>query len=127
MRRSAFLWAVARDSKGNVYAGGGGLGGTKAKLFVVDPQGNVKTLAELDGIAIQAIAIDASDRVYAATSPDGKVYRVDAAGKAEVFYDPKAKYIWAMAFDKSRESLRRHGRSGRDSPRNAGRRGLGVL
>ncbi|HEY1758020.1 MAG TPA: hypothetical protein VGG72_21810 [Bryobacteraceae bacterium] len=98
---TAFLLAVARDSKGNVYTGGGGLGATKAKLFEADPKGTVKTLAELDGIAIQAIAIDAMDRVYAATSPDGKVYRVDAAGKASVFYDPKAKYIWAMAFDKA--------------------------
>src|ERR1035438_7551652 len=95
-----FLWAVARDSKGNVYTGGGGLGATKAKLFTVDPKGTVKTLAELDGVAIQAIAIDAMDRVYAATSPDGKVYRVSAAGKVDVFYDPKTKYIWAMAFDK---------------------------
>src|ERR1700684_1212444 len=96
-----FLSAVARDSKGNIYTGGGGLGATKAKLFAVDPKGTVKTLAELDGIAIQAIAIDAMDRVYAATSPDGKVFRVSAAGNTEVFYDPKSKYIWAMAFDKA--------------------------
>src|SRR5712691_5143639 len=93
-----FLWAVARDSKGNVYAGGGGLGGGKAKLLMIDPQGRSKPLVELDGIAVQAIAIDRQDRIYAATSPDGKVYRVDAAGKADVFYDPKAKYIWALAF-----------------------------
>src|SRR6266571_461599 len=93
-----FLWSVARDSKGNLYAGGGGLGGSKAKLFTIDPAGKSKTLAELDGMGIQAIAIDRQDRVYAATSPDGKVYRVDSAGKAEVFYDPKAKYIWALAF-----------------------------
>src|SRR5271154_5989691 len=73
-----FLWAVARDSKGNLYAGGGGLGGSKTKLFMVDPSGKSKTLAELEGIAIQAIAIDSKDRVYAATSPDGKVYRVDS-------------------------------------------------
>jgi hypothetical protein len=39
--------------------------------------------------------------VYAATSPDGKVYRVDATGKADVFYDPKTKYIWALAFAKN--------------------------
>lgn len=96
-----FLWAVARDSKGNLYAGGGGLGSSKAKLFVIDPSGKAKTLAEIDGMAIQAIAIDRQDRVYAATAPDGKVYRVDAAGKAEVFYDPRAKYIWALAFSKS--------------------------
>jgi sugar lactone lactonase YvrE len=98
---AAFLWAVARDSKGNLYAGSGGLGGSKAKLFAVDAAGKVKTLAELDGIGIQALAIDRNDRVYAATSPDGKVYRVDAAGKADVFYDPKSKYIWALAFDKA--------------------------
>src|ERR1041385_8170315 len=59
-----FLWAVARDSKGNIYSGGGGLGGAKARLFVTDPQGKSKTLAELDGIAVQAIAIDRPDRVY---------------------------------------------------------------
>jgi sugar lactone lactonase YvrE len=97
----AFLWAVARDSKGNLYTGGGGLGGAKTKLYMVDPSGKSKTLAELEGIAIQAIAIDSKDRVYAATSPDGKVYRVDQAGKSEVFYDPKQKYIWALEFSRS--------------------------
>jgi outer membrane protein assembly factor BamB len=98
----AFLWAVARDSKGNIYVGGGSLGGSRAKLSVVDSQGRGKLLAELDGITVQAIAIDRQDRVYAATSPDGKVYRLDAAsGKADVFYDPKTKYIWSLAFAKN--------------------------
>src|SRR5712691_2678045 len=63
----AFLWAVARDSKGNVYAGGGGVGGSKSKLIVIDTAGKAKTLAELDGMVIQALAIDKQDRVYAAT------------------------------------------------------------
>lgn len=97
----AFLWAIARDSKGNLYTGGGGLGGTKTKLYQVDRDGKSKTLAELEGIAIQAIAVDSHDRVYAATSPDGKVYRVDQTGQSEVFYDPKQKYIWALAFSRS--------------------------
>lgn len=96
-----FLWAIAVDSKGRIYAGGGGLGGSKASLFEVDPSGTHKTVAELDGMAIQAIAIDTQDRVYAATSPDGKVYRVDPNGKVETFYDPHSKYIWALAFSKS--------------------------
>src|SRR5690349_708714 len=97
----AFLWALARDSKGTLYTGGGSLGGSRAKLFSIDAQGRGKLLAELDGIAVQAIAIDRQDRVYAATSPDGKVYRVDNSGKADVFYDPKTKYIWALAFAKN--------------------------
>src|SRR5580658_7754055 len=99
-----FLWAVARDSKGNLYTGGGSVSASKAKLIAIDPSGKAKTLAELDGMAVQAIAIDRQDRVYAATSPDGKVYRVDGSkndAKAEVFYDPHAKYIWALAFSRS--------------------------
>jgi outer membrane protein assembly factor BamB len=96
-----FLWAVARDSKGNLYAGGGGLAGSKAKLFEVDAAGKTRTVAEIDGLAIQALAIDQQDRVYAATSPDGKVYRVDASGKVDVFYDPRTKYIWSLALAKN--------------------------
>jgi len=92
-----YLWAVAQDSKGNIYAGGGGPSGLTAKLFQIDPQGRSKVLAELDGLEIHAIVIDNKDRVYAATAPDGKVYRI-TAGKSELFFDPKAKYIWSLAF-----------------------------
>jgi sugar lactone lactonase YvrE len=92
---SAYLWAMAQDSKGNLYAGGG----TAAKLYRIPPDGKGKVLADLDALEIHAIAIDAKDRVYAATSPDGKIYRITGNGKPEVFYDPKAKYIWALAFD----------------------------
>ena len=90
-----YLWALARDSKGTLYAGGG----TSAKLYAIAPDGKSRTVADLDALEIHAIAVDARDRVYAATSPDGKVYRIAGAGKPEVFYDPKAKYIWALAFD----------------------------
>jgi sugar lactone lactonase YvrE len=91
---SAYLWALARDSKGNLYTGGG----PGARLFQISLDGSHKKLAEFDALEIHAIAIDAKDQVYAATSPDGKIYRVSANGKSEVFYDPKQKYIWGMAF-----------------------------
>ena len=92
---AAYLWALAQDSKGNLYTGGG----TGAKLYRIPPDGKGKLLADLDALEIHAIAIDARDRVYAATSPDGKIYRIAGNGKPEVFYDPKQKYIWALAFD----------------------------
>lgn len=95
-----YLWSLARDSKGVIYAGGG----TGAKLHRIGTDGKGKVLAELDGLEVHAVAVDSKDRVYAATDPDGKVYRVPASGKPEVFYDPKAKYIWAMAFD-SKDNL----------------------
>ncbi|HWB86127.1 MAG TPA: hypothetical protein VG675_18430 [Bryobacteraceae bacterium] len=97
---SAYLWALAEDSKGNLYAGGG----TGARLYRITPDGKSKVLADLEGLEIHGIAVDSKDRVYAATSPDGKVYRIQANGKPEVFYDPKAKYIWALAFD-SKDNL----------------------
>jgi sugar lactone lactonase YvrE len=96
---TTYLWAVAVDSKGNRYAGGGEPGASTAKLFLIDPKGAHRVLAELPGMEIHAIAVDRRDRVYAATSPDGKVYRVSAPGKFETFYDPGTKYIWAIAFD----------------------------
>jgi sugar lactone lactonase YvrE len=92
---SAYLWALAQDSKGNVYAGGG----TGAKLYRIPPDGKGKVLAEFEALEIHAIAIDAQDRVYAATSPDGKIFRIAANGKPELFFDPKAKYIWGLVFD----------------------------
>src|SRR5947209_5887742 len=91
---SAYLWALARDSKGNLYTGGG----PGAKLFRISPGGEKKTLTEFQSLEIHAIAVDKKDQVFAATSPDGKIYKVSAGGKSEVFYDPKTKYIWAMAF-----------------------------
>jgi sugar lactone lactonase YvrE len=97
---SVYLWALAEDSKGNLYAGGGGPGGPGgASIYVIAPNGKSKTLAQLDELEVHAIAIDRNDRVYAGTAPDGKVYRLTSTGKPEVFFDPKAKYIWGMAFD----------------------------
>lgn len=96
---TSYLWAVAEDSKGNVYAAGGAPTASSAKLFQIDPSGKGKVLAELNGLEIHAIAVDKQDRVYAATSPDGRIFRVSANGTSQVFYDPKTKYIWAIAFN----------------------------
>lgn len=93
-----YLWALAEDSKGNLYAGGGGPSSSTAKLYRIDSTGKSSTYADVPGMEVHAIAVDKSDRVYAATVPDGKIYRIEN-GKAQVFYDPKAKYIWAIAFD----------------------------
>jgi sugar lactone lactonase YvrE len=96
---SVYLWALAEDSKGNLYAGGGGPGGPGARLYVISPDGKGRTLAQWEDLEVHALAIDKSDQIYAATSPDGKVYRIASGGKPQVLYDPHAKYIWGMAFD----------------------------
>src|SRR5256885_4037930 len=46
----------------------------------------------------QAITFDPKGTLYVGTSPDGKVYRVSTSGEKTVFFDPKTKYIWDLAF-----------------------------
>ncbi|MEN6532692.1 MAG: hypothetical protein ABFD89_03465 [Bryobacteraceae bacterium] len=96
---SPHLWALAEDSKGNLFVGGGGPGGTGASVYAISREGKSRLLVKLEGLEVHALAIDRQDRLYAATSPDGKIYRISASGAAELFYAPGAKYIWAMAFD----------------------------
>ena len=92
---TAYLWALAQDSQGNLYTAGG----PGAKLFRIPPNGKGEKIAEFDALEIHAIAIDSKDRVYVATAPDGKIYRIGANGKAQEFYDPKQKYVWTMLCD----------------------------
>jgi hypothetical protein len=50
--------------------------------------------AELD---VTALAVGRDGALFAGTSPDGKVYRITADGKADVYFDPGDKYIWSLA------------------------------
>ncbi len=93
-----FLWTIAQDSKNNVYAAGGGSGGSTVRIYRVDAKGNGTPWAEIEGTEIHGLAIDKQDRVYAASQPDGKVWRIGPDGKPSLFYDPKSKYIWSLAF-----------------------------
>jgi sugar lactone lactonase YvrE len=94
-----YLWAIASDSKGNLYTAGGGSGSGSAKLFVLDPSGKSRTFTELEGLEIHSIVVDSNNDVYAATDPDGKIYKISSDGKSRLFYDPHQKYIWSMAFN----------------------------
>src|SRR5262245_18864282 len=94
------IWSTASDSKSNVYVGTGHDG----KIFRVDQAGKGTLVADLAELDISAMVIDSKDVLYAATSPDGKVYRIEnltsASPVVKDYYDPDAKYIWALAFDK---------------------------
>src|SRR5271169_2226202 len=90
-----YLWALATDSRGRVYAAGG----SDAKVLRFDDPAKPTTVFEAPELSAQTIAFDARDNLYVGTSPDGKVYKVTPDGQKTVFFDPKAKYIWALAFD----------------------------
>jgi sugar lactone lactonase YvrE len=101
---STFIWSIASDKEGNVYAATG----APARVYRIAPDGKSVIVFEPKELQVQAIALGKDGAVYAATSPDGKVYKItrnktSAAGASEftadTFFDPKTKYIWGLAFD----------------------------
>src|SRR5215212_1631520 len=61
------------------------LRGNELKLLYTAPEPEIYAVAFKDGA------------VYAGSSPNGKVYRIDPeSGAQTVFYDPKQAYIWAL-------------------------------
>jgi hypothetical protein len=92
-----YLWAVTPDPNGGVFSAGGP-SSSKSPIFHLSRTGQSRKLAEIEGMNVFALATDKAGRLYAASSPDGKIYRIAANGTVETFYDPQAKYIWALAF-----------------------------
>jgi hypothetical protein len=61
----------------------------------VDAAGKGSVVWTADQPEIFAVTVDANGVVYAGTSPDGKVYRIEN-GKATEYFAPGARYIWAL-------------------------------
>ena len=133
---STYIWDVAADSGGNVYAAAG----SPARVYKLTPDGKARIIFAPQELQVQALVVDNnSGAIYAATSPDGKVYKlvhggpapgkapegshttaevaaaqegatpgekprpsvdVDPSYTASVLFDPKTKYIWALALDR---------------------------
>ncbi len=91
---SPFVWALARDPQGAVFAATGNDG----KVFVL--RGDALSLAfDAPETQASALAVDAQGRVFVGTSPDGKVYVIDPDGTSRELCDPDDRYIWAMRTD----------------------------
>ncbi|MGA2373119.1 MAG: hypothetical protein ACLPPV_16685 [Candidatus Korobacteraceae bacterium] len=132
---STYIWDVAADSAGNVYAAAG----SPARVYKLTPDGKARIIFAPQELQVQALVVDKNGAIYAATSPDGKVYKlvhggpapgkapegshttaevaaaqeganpgekphpsvdVDPSYTASILFDPKTKYIWALALDR---------------------------
>jgi len=74
----------------SLLAGTGGAGDGKdgAGIYDIDAEGRVKRLWSDPAVRyVWAIVPAGRGTLYAATGPEGKVFRIDAAGKAEVLYE----------------------------------------
>ena len=114
---TAYLWTLARDSHGNLYAGGG----PGAKLFRMNPNGGGEQDRRFRcaGDPRHRDRFERSRVCRHLARRQGLSDRIRRHGKSEVFYDPKQKYIWAMALRPERRPVHRYGRPGRDPSRHA--------
>ena len=103
-----FVWCLATDGKGTVFAGTGNEG----KVFRIEG-GKASLFFDASELEVHALAFGKDGKLYVATSPDGKVYAVEPGGKSTTFFDPKEKYIWALAFDLSGNLIVATGAEGR--------------
>ena len=85
------LWSMALASDGNAYAATGHGG----KVFRVQPNGR-STMVWNSGLSeVFAVAADAQGNVWAGSSPNGGVYRLNGSRPEEIWHSPD-KYIWAI-------------------------------
>ncbi len=105
---ASYIWSAAADKRGNVYLGTG----SPAMVLKIGPDGTSTKLLETKDVSVQVVRMGPDGLLYAATLPNGKVYRIDPNGpevkieNADVVFDsskldPKPTYIWDLAFDRA--------------------------
>jgi len=104
-----YVWAVAEDSKGNVYVGTG----TKGAVFKVNPAGEISLHFATGEMNVHALAVDDKDHLYAGTSPHGLVYRIAPDGSGRIIFRTGAVYVWALALEPGGDLLIATGKEGR--------------
>ena len=104
-----YVWSLASDTAGNAYLGLGGTTSGSAAVMKISPDGKASQIFEAKELAVQGLQVATDGSVLAATSPDGKVYRIpQGGGSATVVFDPaateeKPKYLWDLAIGKGGE------------------------
>ncbi|HEV3308039.1 MAG TPA: hypothetical protein VGZ91_16485 [Candidatus Sulfotelmatobacter sp.] len=70
---STYIWAIAADDSGNVYVAAG----APARVYRITPDGKATIIFEPKELQVQALQIGTAGAIYAATAPDGKIYKIE--------------------------------------------------
>jgi hypothetical protein len=96
------IWCSAVGHDGTIYFGTG----STADVYALGKDGKATKLFEADSIAVTALTIDPHGNLYAATMPEGKIYKIPTGGKTvevksdEPFCKLRAPYVWSLVVDK---------------------------
>ncbi|MCI0353463.1 MAG: hypothetical protein L0099_00270 [Acidobacteria bacterium] len=97
---SSYLWDIAADGQGNVYAAAG----SPARVYRIAADGKVTVIFRPQELQVQALAVDQKGILYAATSPDGKVYKIERGKAAAGAPPPAEKKVAEKASAKDKKS-----------------------
>ena len=75
---STYIWAIASDDAGNLYVAAG----APARVYRITPNGKSTIIFEPKELQVQALRTAPGGVIYAATAPDGKVYKLEHKGSA---------------------------------------------
>jgi hypothetical protein len=70
---STYIWSIAADDAGNVYVAAG----APARVYRITPDGKATVIFEPKELQVQALVTGPGGAIYAATAPDGKVYKLE--------------------------------------------------
>ena len=76
---STYIWAIASDDAGNAYAATG----SPARVYRITPDGQATIIFEPQELQVQTLEVGPGGVIYAATAPDGKVYKLERRAKAK--------------------------------------------
>ncbi len=103
-----YIWCVAVDGKGNVYAGAG----EEGKVYKIRPDGKSALVFDAPEGEILSMVADNSGKLYAGTGPGGIIYVIDDSG-GKILFDSDEDHIWCMALDKNGDILAGTGSQGK--------------
>lgn len=83
---STYIWAIAADDAGNLYVATG----APARVYRITPDGKATIIFEPKELQVQTLRAGPGGAIYAATAPDGKVYKLEhkPSGKGQAKADP---------------------------------------
>ncbi len=90
-----YIWALASDAKGNLYAGTG----DKGVVYKITPDGKGTPFYQTKATHATALAFDKAGNLLVGTESPGRVLRVDPDGKAFLLLDSPFQEIRALRFD----------------------------
>ena len=70
---STYIWAIAADDSGNAYVAAG----APARVYRITPDGKSTIIFEPKELQVQTLRTGPGGIIYAATAPDGKVYKLE--------------------------------------------------